>query len=249
VPRAILSIAGSANHQLRENFIDALRDIHLASRLAIVSDVLPILAAGTPACCGIALIAGTGSVAFARAADGPTALCGGWGYLLGDEGSGYAIGRAALQFALQQLESRAAPGPLAQAVLSAVGANSVLDVTKAIYRRADPRAAIASIAPVVTRAADENDPHAQELLDAAAADLAALVARASRAIGFTDEPFPLAVAGGIVVGSRRLQQQLQVELGRQGLAAEMRVVDEPLEGCVRLATADDCGSLLTWHKV
>jgi len=247
IPRAILSIAGSANQQLRDDFIQSLREIALADRVAIVSDVLPVLAAGTPHGSGVALIAGTGSVAFARATDGRTALCGGWGYLLGDEGSGYAIGRAGLQFALHELESNAARQPLTAAVLDAIGATTVLDVTKTIYRRADPRAAIASVAPVVIAAADENDSHAQSIVDAAAADLAKLVARAVRSLGFAESPFPLAVAGGVLVGSKRLPQQLQIELRRIGLAAAINVVDEPLEGCIRLAAPEFAGTLLTWH--
>jgi N-acetylglucosamine kinase-like BadF-type ATPase len=88
--RAMLSIAGAANPQLREQFIGWARSSELADRMAIVSDVLPVLAAGSADCCGVALISGTGSVAFGRAEDGRTHLRGGWGYLLGDEGSGYA---------------------------------------------------------------------------------------------------------------------------------------------------------------
>jgi N-acetylglucosamine kinase-like BadF-type ATPase len=248
VPRAILSIAGSANHQLRDHFIQSLRGTSLADRVAIVSDVLPILAAGTPRCTGVALISGTGSVAFARAADGRTTLCGGWGYLLGDEGSGYAIGRAGLQFALHNLELKAARQPLTEAVLSAIGASTSLDVTKTIYRRADPRAAIASLALPIIAAADRDDPDAQEIVDTAAADLAKLVARTIQAMGLGDTQFPLAVAGGVIVSSQRLPQQLQVELRRFGLVAEMQVVAEPLEGCIRLA-APDCAGLLTWQTV
>jgi N-acetylglucosamine kinase-like BadF-type ATPase len=248
IPRAILSIAGSANHQLRDYFIQAARETALAERVAIVSDVLPVLAAGTPNCDGVALISGTGSVAFARAADGRTTLCGGWGYLLGDEGSGYAIGRAALQYALQELELHAAPHPLTAAVLSGLGAHTSLEVTRTIYRRADPRAAIASVANVVIAAADKDDATAQAIVDVAAADLAKLVARTVRSIGFTQAPFPLAIAGGVLVSSKRLPQQLQVELRRVGLVPDMKVVDEPLEGCIRLA-APDCATLLTWHAV
>jgi N-acetylglucosamine kinase-like BadF-type ATPase len=196
----------------------------------------------------VALISGTGSVAFARAADGRTTLCGGWGFLLGDEGSGYAIGRAGLQFALHNLELKAARQPLTEAVLSAIGASTSLDVTKTIYRRADPRAAIASVAPVVITAADQVDSSAQAILDAAAADLAKLVARAVRSIGFNENPFALAIAGGVFVSSKRLPLQLQVELRRIGLASELKLVDEPLEGCIRLA-APECVILLTWHAV
>ncbi len=249
IPRAILSIAGSANHQLRDYFVQSARETALAERIAVVSDVLPVLAAGAPDCRGVALIAGTGSVAFARDGDGRTTLCGGWGYLLGDEGSGYVIGRAALQFALQELESNATPRPLSTAALKAIGANTVLDVTKSIYRRADPRSAIASVAPVVIAAADENDPDAQAIVDRAAADLATLVARAVQSIGFAAAPFPLAVAGSVLVRSHRLPQQLQVELRRVGLAADLSVVDQPLKGCVRLAIPECGGDLITWHDV
>jgi N-acetylglucosamine kinase-like BadF-type ATPase len=248
IPRAVLSIAGSANQQLKDYFIQAARETALAERVAIVSDVLPVLAAGTPNCSGVALISGTGSVAFARAAAGRSSLCGGWGYLLGDEGSGYAIGRAGLQFALHELESNADPQPLTAAVLSAIGSHTILDVTRTVYRRADPRAAIASVAPVVITAADQVDSSAQAILDAAAADLAKLVARAVRSIGFNENPFALAIAGGVFVSSKRLPLQLQVELRRIGLASELKLVDEPLEGCIRLA-APECVILLTWHAV
>ena len=105
VSRAVLSIAGAANRDMTDRFIAWARTVGVAERIAIVSDVLPILAAGTPDCCGVALISGTGSSAFGRAADGRTKRCGGWGYLLGDEGSGYAIGRGALQLALRSLEA------------------------------------------------------------------------------------------------------------------------------------------------
>jgi N-acetylglucosamine kinase-like BadF-type ATPase len=248
VPRAILSIAGSANDQLRDYFIQSLRGTGLADQVAIVSDVLPVLAAGTPACQGVALIAGTGSVAFARAADGRSTLCGGWGYLLGDEGSGFAIGRAALQFALRELEAGGTIQPLTTAVLASLGATSILDVTKTIYRRADPRAAIASLAPAVIAAADGNDPSAQKIIDSAAADLAQLVARASQTIRFVDAPFPLAAAGGVLVSSKRLPRQLQAELHNLGLSPEIKLIEEPLEGCVRLA-APDCAQLLAWHEL
>jgi N-acetylglucosamine kinase-like BadF-type ATPase len=249
VPRAILSIAGSANHELRGHFIEALRGTGLADRVAIVSDVLPILAAGTPNCQGMALISGTGSVAFARAADGRTTLCGGWGYLLGDEGSGYAIGRAALQLAMQELERGSPPRPLSATVLDAVGATSAMDVTKTIYRRANPRGAIAAIAPIVIQAADSKDSDAQSIVDSAAADLAKLAARAARLIGFEDARFRLALSGGALVSSRRLAQQLETELGRLGLSADLNIVREPLEGCMRLSHLDCASTLLTWQSV
>ncbi len=131
-----------------------------AEQVAIVSDVLPILAAGTPNCCGIALIAGTGSIAFGRTADGRTKRCGGWGYLLGDEGSGYSVGRSALSHALRELESECLWQPNSLTEVDAEelnGKTSVVELTKAVYTSDDPRSFIASLAPVVAAAAEQGD--------------------------------------------------------------------------------------------
>lgn len=245
--RAILSIAGAANSELREQFIAWARSSGLAERVAVVSDVLPVLAAGSDDCRGVALIAGTGSVAYGRAHDGRTQLRGGWGYLLGDEGSGYAIGRAALQHALRSLESSTTHRPLVNAVLSAIGVNKVLELTRAIYGSDQPRVAIAAVAPYVTAFADDGDPDARSIIDDAANDLAELVARTVQAIEPVSPPVVLAVAGGVLLSSKRLRDQLQFALRRDGPECEMRRVEEPLAGCVRLAAPEFDGTLVTWQ--
>ena len=245
--RAIMSIAGAMDEQLRRQFIDWVHTTRLADKVAIVSDVLPVLAAGTPDCCGVALVAGTGSVAFGRAPDGRTARCGGWGYLLGDEGSGYAIGRAALNFALHSIENNDTHETLARAVLNSLGTESVSELTKTIYRCSDPRALIASLAPLVIEAAEEGEPTAEAIVDSAACELANTAARAARSVGLGDESFALAVAGGVLVSSPRLRNRLHEELKTLGLHSTTHVVDEPLYGCVCLAAPEFASSLVTWH--
>lgn len=245
--RAILSIAGAANEGIREKFIDWARSSGVAKRVAIVSDVLPVLAAGSTNCCGVALISGTGSVAFGRADDGRTHLRGGWGYLLGDEGSGYAIGRAALQHTLHSLEISTTHRPLVDAVLSAIGVNKVLELTRAIYGSPHPRVAIAAVAPHVITLADDGNTDAQSIIDFAAEDLAKLVARTAQAIEPIDPPLELAAAGGALLSSKRMQDQLQVALRRDGLECDLHLVQEPLVGCVRLAAPEFDGPLVTWQ--
>src|SRR4051812_27899283 len=93
VLRLMLSIGGAANKQMSDQFVRWAREMKQAEQIAIVSDALPILAGGTPNCCGIALISGTGSSAFGRTEDGRTKRCGGWGYLLGGERRGCKGGR------------------------------------------------------------------------------------------------------------------------------------------------------------
>src|SRR6185437_10120998 len=129
VSRLMLSIAGAANPQISQQFVRWAHDAYQVDQVAIVSDVLPILAGGTPNCCGIALIAGTGSIAFGRAADGRTKRCGGWGYLLGDEGSGYSVGRSALWLTLREMESDVPvqAGSLSEMVLGALQAKTIME--------------------------------------------------------------------------------------------------------------------------
>jgi N-acetylglucosamine kinase-like BadF-type ATPase len=245
--RAVLSIAGAANDKMREQFVEWARHSHFAERVAIVSDVLPVLAAGTDKCCGVALISGTGSVAYGRAADGRSYLRGGWGYLLGDEGSGYAIGRDALRRSLHVLESDRSRTPLVETVTKSLGVERVLDLTRAIYGGPHPRVAIAAIAPYVIKLAEEGDADSQSIIDAAAGELAALVARTVQAIEPIEPPITLAAAGGILLSSKRLQDQLHVALRNRGIESELHLVDEPLKGCVRLASPEWDGKLVKWQ--
>jgi N-acetylglucosamine kinase-like BadF-type ATPase len=244
--RAVFSIAGAANRNMTERFIAWARAIGVADRVAIVSDLLPILAAGTPDCCGVALISGTGSSAFGRAADGRTKRCGGWGYMLGDEGSGYAIGRAALQFTLRSIEESTTADVLATTVLNAVNVETVTELTRAIYGDEHPRHAVAALAPLVCRCADHGDPNANAILNAAAVELAELAYRTARAVGVADAGFPLALSGGLIMNSPPLQERLRTELLHRNLKCEINVVREPLTGCVRLAEPK-CEALVNWH--
>jgi N-acetylglucosamine kinase-like BadF-type ATPase len=250
VGRLMLSIAGAANQKMAEKFVRWAHDNELAGQVAIISDVLPILAGGTPNCCGIALIAGTGSIAFGRATDGRTKRCGGWGYLLGDEGSGYSVGRSALWLTLRELESETPiqPGSLSDMVLKALDAKAIMDITKTVYTSDDPRSRIASLAPVVVAAAENGDRKAETTLDWAATELAELVARTADLIDGNGGPIPLAIGGGFLLSSGRLRDHLRDWLERFDVKCEMMLVDDPLMGCIRLADPACAPDLVQWHK-
>lgn len=245
--RGVFSIAGAANPAIAAEFVRRARAAGLAERIAVVSDVLPVLAAGTDDGVGIALIAGTGSVAFGRAADGRTVRCGGWGYLLGDDGSGYAIGRAALRLALEDLETNPhQPTKLTTAMLGELNAAAAADLVKAIYTAVTPRSAIATLAPRVVQLADAGDTAARAILADAARDLAQLVTRTANLLGIGG-PIPVAAAGGVLVGSPILRDAVVSQLVAAGHNVEMRLVAEPVEGCLRLATRAMLSSLVEWQ--
>jgi N-acetylglucosamine kinase-like BadF-type ATPase len=249
VTRLMLSIAGAANPHISQQFVHWAHDTYHLQQVAIVSDVLPILAGGTPNCSGIALIAGTGSIAFGRAEDGRTKRCGGWGFLLGDEGSGYSVGRSALSHALRDLECDAVwhPNSLTEAVVSKLKVKTVMELTKTVYTNPDPRSFIASLAPLVVSAAEHGDNKATAILDWAATELAELVARTADLVDGADGPIPLALGGGFLVRSHRLQEQLLEWLGKFKVECEPKLVTDPLEGCIRLADPQFADSLVKWH--
>jgi N-acetylglucosamine kinase-like BadF-type ATPase len=249
IARLMLSIAGAANRQMSDQFVHWALETNQADQVAIVSDVLPILAAGTPNCCGIALIAGTGSIAFGRNPDGRTKRCGGWGYLLGDEGSGYSVGRSALWHTLRDLESETLwhPDSLTEAITRTLGVKSVSELTKAVYTNSDPRSLIASLSRVVAAVAENGERKAEEILDSAATELSELVARTAEFIDGNLAPIPLAVGGGFIVSSKRLQDHLREWLHRFKVECDMVLVTDPLDGCIRLADPECAGTLVTWQ--
>jgi len=153
--------------------------------------------AGRP---GAILIAGTGSVGEALSADGRRVLAGGWGFGVGDEGSGAWIGQRALQLAQRALDGRAPPGALAQAVWAMAGADRASLIA---WAQGATASTLAPLAPLVFNT-EASDPAARQILDDAAGELAAL-ADALDPSG----ALPLAVCGSV---GQRLAPRLPARL-------------------------------------
>jgi N-acetylmuramic acid 6-phosphate etherase len=241
VAAAVLALAGSDRDENRR----ALENWALARRLArsfrVVHDALPVLVAGSPEGWGIALISGTGSFAFGQSPDGRSARAGGWGFLFGDEGSGYAIALAGLRAAARSADGRGPKTQLLEALLDRLGLRQAQELISAVYRIASDRAAIASLAGVVTDSAEAGDTVARHILDDAASELAAMVAAVARKLGFTDRAFPLAVTGGVLLNSQEIRGRLEVCLTtcRRRPACVERVY-HPVVGALRLAERLRC---------
>ena len=108
-----------------------------ARRIVMVNDGDLVVAAGTPEGWGVGVIAGTGSIAVGRAKDGRTARAGGWGHLIGDEGSAYGIVLEALRLVARRADGRASrpPGrdPLTERVCTALGVVEASQIVTTIY--------------------------------------------------------------------------------------------------------------------
>lgn len=232
---AVLALAGSDRPENRRVFEKWLVEELAVPRFRIVHDALPVLAAGTSDGWGVALISGTGSLAFGQAADGRQARSGGWGYLFGDEGSGYAIAAAGLRAVARANDGRGPSTPLTEAMLERLQLDGVQRLVTAVYGSDDPRATIASLAPVVVNAAEQGDAAAGEILDVAASELAEMVASVARRLDFAQGRFPLCLAGRLLVDPCPLRVRLAARMAWLDLEPTITVVPEPVAGAVRLA--------------
>lgn len=236
VAAAVVGLAGCDRDEDREALSRWAEDRRLARRFRVVHDAVPVLAAGTPEGWGVALISGTGSFAFGEDARGRSARAGGWGYLLGDEGSAYAIALAGLRAAAQAVDGRAPATLLLQAILEKLDLQRPEQLIPAVYQPEPDRPAIAGLAQLVLKTADAGDAAAAEIVGQAARDLAAMVAAVARKLDFAPRPFPLALAGSALLGSGMLQSGLMTELTNLGLqAGPVGRVPEPVAGAVALA--------------
>jgi N-acetylglucosamine kinase-like BadF-type ATPase len=174
-----------------------LREILPADVVVVTDDAVIALAGATAGEPGIVTIAGTGSIAFGRNAAGDTARVGGWGYIFGDEGSGFDIARQALRAALRAEEGW---GPLTALVRALLDATGSADVNRALHRFYTPdwpRSRVATLAPLVDEAAMAGDAVARDILHNAAQQLAVLTSSVRRQLWGPGEPARVAWVGGV----------------------------------------------------
>jgi N-acetylglucosamine kinase-like BadF-type ATPase len=216
-------IQGWANHR------------QLAHSLRVVNDAQLVVAAGTPHGYGVGLICGTGSIAIGRASDGRTGRAGGWGYLLGDEGSGYDIALKALRYAAQSADGRGQGTLLLNAILELWRVQNPFDLIPFVYHRDDPRAILADLPPLISRLADQGDPTCVAILSEAGRELAAAVLAVADQIDIHG-PIPLAISGSVGLRTPLLLQFLCAELAQHGRPADpLTLVDDPAIGALRMA--------------
>ncbi len=200
----------------------------------VVNDALIALEAGIPGAPGVVVVAGTGSIAYGRDAQGRAARSGGWGYVLGDEGSGYWLGRQALRAVVRAADGRGRATSLTQRVLTHYRVERPQDLVWEVYHGGLKPTAIASLASVVGAAAAAGDALATQIIDAGAAELAGAAASVARRLSLED--CPVVLAGGILRGVAPLRERVLSDLGRAMPHATPLVLEvEPALGAARLA--------------
>jgi len=172
---------------------------------------------------GILLISGTGSIAWGRSENGREGRVGGWGHLIGDEGSGYAIGLDALRRVARNADGRAPQTRLQKAVLEHLRLSRPEDLVQ--WAADASKAQVASLAPVVTAAAEQGDSVASDILAHAVVELEGHVLTLLENLGPWQKPPRLALGGGLLGPGGPLRLAVESVLAKQRLGP----VDAPLD--------------------
>ena len=188
------------------------------------------------------IICGTGSIAYGRNARNQAARAGGWGHVLGDEGSGYWIGRQALRAVARAADGRGPATALTPRLLTHFAVARPSDLIGEIYERQVRHHTLARLARVVQQARDEGDEVATQILEQPRTSWSAAHARSWTGCSMHDEPFQFVLAGGVFAGVPWLAEELRRRL--PGIAPRGQVTRlevEPALGAVRLALAEARG--------
>jgi len=224
---------------------DIMKRLGFRAHTLIVNDALIALVAGNGGLGpGIVLVSGTGSIAYGVNRRGGAARAGGWGSSLGDEGSGYWIGRRVLAAVVRDADGRGPQTALTSMVLARFGLSRPEQLVAAIYDDVTGRSAIASLGPTVEQARAEGDLVAIEILRDAATELSLAASSVVTRLEMRGDQFPTWLAGGLLTGVPWLAAEVTrhlAEVAPRSVVAPLTV--EPAIGAVRLALAEAQGGV------
>jgi len=238
VAAAIVGAAGAARADDRALVEAILRRVIVADHYGVTNDAAIALRAELPTGPGVLLISGTGSIGYGRSVTGAEVRAGGWGYLLDDAGSAYAVGLAGLSAVLRAHDGRDRSTALRQPLLAAWELNAPEEIISRIYQQPPPREAVAALGPLVLAEARTGDAVAQRIVTAAGTALGELTAATIRQLGTSPETVvPLVTDGGFLrVGADLLLPPLLAAVQAHGLAVAQRAATiEAAHGALGMA--------------
>ena len=224
--------AGAGRAEQQERLFEWASGLKIARHIRIETDIDALLAAASPDSVGVALIAGTGSLAAGRNAAGKTHRAGGWGWLLGDEGSAYHIGRTALQHAVRMADGREPETPLLGGLLGQLDLTEPSELVNFFYASPNSRSRIAQLSQHVFDIAASGDAASAVIIDHAASELAAMVETVAAQLSLPTS-HTLAMTGGVLMNQPTYRRRVLSLLSRG--PDQVELVENPVRGAVHLA--------------
>jgi glucosamine kinase len=230
----LVGAAGAGRDPERSELAKALRAENLAARVEVTTDIELALAGAFETGPGIVVSAGTGSIAVGRDTKGARRRIGGYGWQMGDEGSGYAIGRAALGAVSRAVDGRSPPTALSNRVLQATR-SADFDALVRWAAGASP-AEVAALAPHVLAVAGAGDPLAQGIADYAARELSQLAICLLPKMDLSP-PVRVAITGGLLTQDQPLRRALLSKLREEPAFQPTEAPVDAVAGALLLAAS------------
>jgi glucosamine kinase len=227
-----IGAAGAGRELEREELRKAMRTENLATSVVVSTDIEIALAAAFDDGPGIVVSAGTGSVAVGRGRGDKRQRIGGYGWQMGDEGSGYAIGRAALGAVSRAVDGRSPRTALSERVLAATRSED-FDALVRWAAGASP-AEVAALAPHVLDVAAHGDILAQGIADYAARELTQLVICLIPRMD-VEPPVGVAITGGLLSQDGPLRRSVLARLKEEPGLTPVEAPVDAVAGAIRLA--------------
>jgi glucosamine kinase len=227
---AVLAVAGTDT-----DAVEAHVRRERSKEWIVVGDVVGAWATATGARPGVGAISGTGSNVFGVGSDGRAWRAGGWGHLLGDEGSGYWLGVQSIKAALRDRERSGPETPLSDAAAEFFGASSVEAMATMVYSVPLTKDRIAAFASKTAALAERGDPVARELYERGAAELAQQIAAVIHQTGL-EGAFPVGLIGSAWKAGAVFVDPLTRAIHALAPQAQVAVVEmNPVGGSLLLA--------------
>ena len=206
------------------------------ANIVICNDALIALVGGIGQPVGIVVAVGTGSIVFGRNHQGHTKRVGGWGYILGDEGSAYKIAIAGMNAALKSDDGREMSTSLIEGFKQHLDLESIEDLIEVIYRREWGVKQIAALAPVIDLAAASGDIVANSIIDDAVKELVKATSTVIDTIFSSDSVLEVVTTGSVWRGKCKIHEIFTTSLVKK--FPDVKVIfprDEPAYGAGLLA--------------
>ncbi len=212
LPNAIfVGAAGAGRDHIAGTLRGSLESRFPRARVEVRDDAYIALRAAVPAGDGAVLVAGTGAIAYAEKNERGF-RAGGYGYLLGDAGSGFAIGAAGIERLLRAYDGRVPRDAFVEELETALEVRSLHETLQKFYGAEIPARAVAAVAPVVLDLASRGDRTASKIVQQAAAELTDLVKAAIKLAELAGTSAPIAFAGGLLGTSGLLTYLIETRL-------------------------------------
>lgn len=216
---------------------DALQHLRISAKhLIIENDGFATLMGATNGQPGVLMIAGTGSIVYGMNDQGAVVRAGGWGHRVGDEGSGYWIGKQAIIHILRTRDGRMAPNKLADYIFPYLGLKDHEELFNWIYSTSFSVEKVGELSRIVSQAHIQGDPLAFSIMKQAAKELFACAMAVIDQINLYKKPFQIILQGGVLHNNEFVREYVTNQFMKQAPFGQIESgAKEPIYGMMVLA--------------